>query len=216
MPRAGVPRSSSQDSSSSISDGSQHDDTAKLFAEAEIHSCLGDLWDSGLCPLVLFEEKTEDAEIPKPASAEPPLPERIKLEYKRLAGEAVSAAKKDVDDIVERYTHAVNVTHKAELNNRYTTLLSALAEQDALLVPLYAELLKLDKDSHAALEELMLGLDGEVEQAGKVGKGCWVTLRNEMLEEQKGLEVVKLGFGGPKRPRKSDETLVDSDAGVGE
>jgi hypothetical protein len=37
-----------------------------------------------------------------------------------------------------------------------------------------------------------------------------------LVEEQKGLEVVKLGFGGPKRPRKSDETLVDSDAGVGE
>ncbi|RSH92292.1 hypothetical protein EHS25_008707 [Saitozyma podzolica] len=169
MPRAGAPRSSSQDSSSSISDGSQHDDTAKLFAEAE---------------------------------------KRIKLEYKRLAGEAVSAAKKDVEDIVERYTHAINVTHKAELNTLYTTLLSSLAEQDALLVPLYAELLKLDKDSHGALETLMHGLDGEVERAGKVGKGCWVTLRNEILEEQKGLEVINLGFG--KRPRKSDETLVDS------
>lgn len=68
-------------------------------------------------------------------------------------------------------------------NALYTTLLASLAEQDALLVPLYAELLKLDKDSHAALQALSLGLDGEVEQAGKVGKGCWVTLRNEMLGE---------------------------------
>jgi hypothetical protein len=35
------------------------------------------------------------------------------------------------------------------------------------------------------------------------------------VEEQKALEAIKLGFG--KRPRKSDETLVDSGGeGVGE
>jgi hypothetical protein len=77
----------------------------------------------------------------------------------------------------------ISLVRLTRRNTLYTTLLSSLAEQDALLVPLYAELLKLDKDSHGALETLMHGLDGEVERAGKVGKGCWVTLRNEILGE---------------------------------
>lgn len=60
----------------------------------------------------------EDAEIPKPASAEPPLPERIKLEYKRLAGEAVSAAKKDVDDIVSFRNSTVSLLERTGLSGR--------------------------------------------------------------------------------------------------
>jgi hypothetical protein len=32
----------------------------------------------------------------------------------------------------------------------------------------------------------------------------------DQAEENKGIEVVSIGFGG-KRPRKTDETLVNSD-----
>lgn len=52
------------------------------------------LWDC-----VSYAENTWRSRIP-PRHAETHRPERIKLEYKRLAGEAVSAAKKDVEDIV--------------------------------------------------------------------------------------------------------------------
>lgn len=114
-------------------------------------------------------------------------------------------------------------------NQIYSKTLALLATQDELLSELYDELATLDKEMQGGIEGFIKDLGATVGRAEEVGKGCRATIANAVSggsllrpdnleegidglpEEKKAVEVVSIGFEG-KKPRKSDETLVGSDA----
>ena len=155
-------------------------------------------------------------------------PERIANEHKRIAQETLVAARKDVEAIVsctcsptprsvprerlrgikltpaqlERYHHAVIVTHKTAMsvllslfspaprlpahqhsNDAYAHLLSGLAAQDEILAGLWRELIPLDKEVQGTIEGFVRHLEETVDGAIKVGKGCRVTMTKAIAGE---------------------------------
>ncbi len=97
---------------------------------------------------------------------------------------------------LERYTHALNVTHKKEMsvssplrfinqervdessNEIYENMLTQLSKQDDLLSAMYQQLVTLDKEVQASIEVFVGSLEKKMGEVEGVGKGCRATIVN--------------------------------------
>ncbi|WWD21600.1 hypothetical protein CI109_106086 [Kwoniella shandongensis] len=121
--------------------------------------------------------------------------QKIHAEHKRLTQSTLAEANKYAENVKGRIEHAINVTHREELNTIHADLLASLNEQDLLLTKAHDELLLVDQEISSAISSFWKGWKEKMEGNVKMGKGCEMTMEQSLKDEEQSTQVLALAVG---------------------
>ncbi|KAL1407350.1 hypothetical protein Q8F55_006772 [Vanrija albida] len=105
------------------------------------------------------------------------------LDAKRLADEIMGHAEGEAAKVATRYSHAIQTTHKTELEARYTQLRQALLAQDNVIASARHTIANLSADLHSLVDDTCAEIQSELAQASKITQGCMLVIDASVQRE---------------------------------